>query len=407
MKTFYFLIIFIVCHCVSMQAQSIACKSDIHLSISEDGTGYITPDAILYSEMNSTSIYTLSRSHFNCADVNNTYRVIVSEYDGSTYINSCWSMITVENHFDGPLPCSPVRALCRDVTLPLRSDGELAITPEILAGGDVNPAFNYAVTPSHFDCSNLGVNTVTVTATSTNNVSHTCTSNITITNPYALFSPCYRLYVNLFRFLPNNIFINHVRPGTPVPFELEIAKSKEIKKQINGELVMVLSKDEEISKDDKVLYTSAIKFNNKDLTLRIKNKFLIPSNVDMGDYYFIMDILSTDKKENLGFKRIINPLTISKSINTTDNRTASFITDDTGLNIFPNPVYDVLNIISEMQNEQQFEIFDTFGKLWLNNNITGSHTQVDIESLPAGMYFLKLDTDGKTKKSFKFIKINK
>ncbi len=405
MKTFYFIIIFLVCQCMSIQAQ-IACKSDIVLSISIDGTAYITPADILASPMNASHRYILSRSSFNCADVNNTYTVIVSEYNGSTFINSCFSNVTVVNRFAGPLPCAPIRAWCGDGTYPLRSDGELTITPEMLARGPVNPAFNYTVTPSHFDCSNLGINTVSVTVTSTNNVSLTCSADITITNPYALFSPCYRLLARFFRPLPSNIFINNVRPGTPVPFELEIAKSKEIKKQINGQLVMVLSKDQIVSKDDKVLFSKEIKFTNKDQSIGVNNKFAIPSDIDLGEYYFIMDVVSNDKKENIGFEKYILPIQIGNDIDIKENRTkkSDELMDD--ISIFPNPVIDFLTINANENETSPYEIYNTVGKRISTNVLTGAATHVDVSLLPPGLYMLKIKGYNIPSRTIKFIKTN-
>jgi polyhydroxybutyrate depolymerase len=68
--------------------------------------------------------------------------------------------------------------------------------------------------------------------------------------------------------------------------------------------------------------------------------------------------------------------------------------------LFPNPAYEVLNINSSFSNEKQFEIFDAYGKSWGRNTIKSSNSIVNIESLPAGLYMLKLDGN----KSMKFVK---
>jgi hypothetical protein len=406
MKTFYFIIIFLVCNCVTVIAQ-LACFSGIQVSIAEDGTAILTPSTILSSPMNPSRRYELSHTNFNCADVNNTYPITVYEYESGVLINSCFSLITIVNKFDTPLPCGPVRAWCSEGAFPLNSDGELTVTPAMMAGGDVSPAFNYTVEPSHFDCSDIGVQTVTVTVTSTDNVSVSCSSEITITNPSVLISPCFRLNINIFRTFPTDIFINPLLRGTSIPFELIISKSQEIKKQVAGKLVMVLSKDQEISKDDKILYSNNFKLKNKDQKIAFNNKFMIPSEMDLGDYYFILDVVSEDAKEMIGFEKYIKHVTINNKLNPTENRKKleKVILDDSY--IFPNPTSEILTIHTENSNQPKyFEIFDLYGKRLNQGMLAESVTEVKVDALADGMYLINIIEDNKNIKSIKFIKSN-
>jgi len=70
-----------------------------------------------------------------------------------------------------------------------------------------------------------------------------------------------------------------------------------------------------------------------------------------------------------------------------DNRTLNFT-------IYPNPVSDFLQIISASNTSKKIAIYDVIGKLVYQKNTLNS--QINISQLKAGMYFLKIQQDGKT-----------
>ncbi len=71
----------------------------------------------------------------------------------------------------------------------------------------------------------------------------------------------------------------------------------------------------------------------------------------------------------------------------------------TGIEIFPNPSDDFINIELENINEDlQFVIVDVTGKIILQKMITKSNTRINTSDLLSGMYFYKITSNsGKTK----------
>lgn len=76
-----------------------------------------------------------------------------------------------------------------------------------------------------------------------------------------------------------------------------------------------------------------------------------------------------------------------------------------GLNIYPNPAKDVLNITSDITGVAgSYEIYNTLGQAIAAKNITFEEGQsIDISGLSQGIYIIKLTREGKTK-TLKFIK---
>src|SRR5690606_341488 len=64
-----------------------------------------------------------------------------------------------------------------------------------------------------------------------------------------------------------------------------------------------------------------------------------------------------------------------------------------GLNIFPNPANDVLNITSNSTADKNVQLFDLTGKKVLEVTTT---SQVNVSTLKAGVYVAKINEAGKT-----------
>jgi hypothetical protein len=63
------------------------------------------------------------------------------------------------------------------------------------------------------------------------------------------------------------------------------------------------------------------------------------------------------------------------------------------LNIFPNPVNDLLNIASKSNLKgKAYTIFNSEGKVFLKGMITDNTYSIDMNNLKSGIYFLKIDT---------------
>ena len=88
-------------------------------------------------------------------------------------------------------------------------------------------------------------------------------------------------------------------------------------------------------------------------------------------------------------------------------RDADDITNTTGISdqevtslaIYPNPATDILNIVSG-NDIQSLSIVNIHGSLVMKSNVSNSNTQtISVSDLPAGVYFLKVQTANETQTS--------
>ncbi|MDR0699378.1 MAG: T9SS type A sorting domain-containing protein [Tannerella sp.] len=93
----------------------------------------------------------------------------------------------------------------------------------------------------------------------------------------------------------------------------------------------------------------------------------------------------------------------SKDIGEGELPTGTESKESTDVVIYPNPVDDVLYVRYENSAPEKAEIFDAKGRLLLQQKITGQPEAIQVSSLPAGVYVLKL-TGKNNVKNIKFIK---
>lgn len=407
MKNILISFFFICSSAFTLNAQLI-CKEAVNLSLSFEGTGDLRPIDLLDSPINPTHTYTLSESFFNCADVDHSYTLIVEERSGTTLINSCRSIVTVEDKIDNG-PCDIVRAWCITDTEPvlLNSSGEVTITPEIVSGGPVSLAYDYSVSPSNFDCGGVGAQTVTLTVTGANGITASCSREVIIATPPFPSWTCLRFFLRDIQFLPSGIFANVINPGIIVPFNLKIEKSLDIKKSLSTTFTMVLSKDKEISKDDQILMNQNIQFKPKEFVKSIDSKFQLPQNTQVGEYYLLADMTTSNKKEKIGFEKYIMPVIVGYNENGSNaigNRNKSTSTD---IKIYPNPFDQQLQITQLSSNTtSKIGIVDMTGKLWISTKVEGESISLNTNTLPSGVYIAKVTSVDQVTQIFKLIKTN-
>ncbi len=84
--------------------------------------------------------------------------------------------------------------------------------------------------------------------------------------------------------------------------------------------------------------------------------------------------------------------------------TKAVISKGSEINFYPNPVYDVLNIEIEIEENWQVRIFDFSGKVVLQNHQLNSN-QLNINFLPKGIYFIFLNNQKGEQVTSKFLKL--
>jgi hypothetical protein len=74
--------------------------------------------------------------------------------------------------------------------------------------------------------------------------------------------------------------------------------------------------------------------------------------------------------------------------------------------VFPNPTTSFLNLqIADLKTEQlTYQLTDAIGKLIIENKITESSTQINMNAQAEGIYFLNIIQNNQTVKTFKIIK---
>lgn len=134
---------------------------------------------------------TVSPSTFECIDVGaNTVVLTVTDNNGNT--STCTATVTVEDNV-------PPTAVCQDITVQLDPSGNVSIVAaQIDAGSDDACGIDFlTVTPNTFDCSNVGANTVTFTATDNNGNSSTCTATVTVEDDVPPIAICQGITIQL------------------------------------------------------------------------------------------------------------------------------------------------------------------------------------------------------------------
>ncbi len=78
---------------------------------------------------------------------------------------------------------------------------------------------------------------------------------------------------------------------------------------------------------------------------------------------------------------------------------------ESGVSFYPNPVKDQLHLVMDGKAESSYEIYSVDGKrvTTINTTFTGTHAELDVSSLEAGIYLVKITGDQKDQ-HLKFIK---
>ena len=152
----------------------VAVAQDITVFLDANGQASITTSDIDNgSSDNCTFTLGLDITSFDCTNLGaNT--VTLTATDGSSNDHSATATVTVVDNID------PV-AVAQDITVFLDANGQASITTsDIDNGSSDNCTFTLALDITSFDCTNLGANTVTLTATDGSSNDHSATATVTV-----------------------------------------------------------------------------------------------------------------------------------------------------------------------------------------------------------------------------------
>jgi len=116
----------------------------------------------------------ISTSSFDCSNLGaNTVTLTVTDVSGN--VSTCTSTVTV-------LDTTAPMAICQDITVYLDSTGNVTIDSTDTDNGSTDNCTisTIALSRTTFDCTNIGVNTVTVTVTDNSGNSSICSSTVTV-----------------------------------------------------------------------------------------------------------------------------------------------------------------------------------------------------------------------------------
>ncbi|WP_282148059.1 HYR domain-containing protein [Algibacter lectus] len=165
------------------------------ITVQLDATGNvtITPEQIDNGSSDSCDIasLTLDTPTFDCSNIgDNTVELTVTDINGNSA--TCTTTVTVEDNI------APT-VICQDIVVQLNSSGIATITAENVDNGSNDTCTNItlSVSETSFDCSNVGANTVTLTAVDAYGNEATCDATVTVEDNVAPVIACKNITVRL------------------------------------------------------------------------------------------------------------------------------------------------------------------------------------------------------------------
>ena len=148
------------------------------------GNVSITPANVYQSGSDNCGVVNLVSvvaSSFNCSNVGNNL-VTLTANDGNGNTATCIATVTVRD-------VTPPVARCKNVTANLGASGTVTVPASAVNNGSTdNCSITFTLTPNTFNCSQIGMQTVTLKATDLGGNMSTCTAKVTvrdITGPVA------------------------------------------------------------------------------------------------------------------------------------------------------------------------------------------------------------------------------
>ncbi len=186
---------------VQDNAAPTAVCQDFTLNLDNAGTTTLDPADIDGGSSTACGTYSLSVSPngFDCDDLaGGPYTVTLTVTDDSnSQTDNCTASITVDD--PDSYCCDPPAAVCQDFTVQLDASGNGSITASDVDGGSTADCGlqSLTATPTTFDCSNVGNNTVTLTITDVKNQSANCTAIVTVEDNVPPTALCQNVTVQL------------------------------------------------------------------------------------------------------------------------------------------------------------------------------------------------------------------
>ena len=153
------------------------CAAPFTIQLDANGQAILTAAMINNGSTDACGMdaISISPSEFDCSNVgDNTVTLTVTDVNGNT--STCTTIVTVEDNI------APEALCAAPFTIQLDANGQAILTAASINNGssDACGMDTISISPSEFDCSNVGENTVTLTVTDVNGNVSTCTTIVTI-----------------------------------------------------------------------------------------------------------------------------------------------------------------------------------------------------------------------------------
>lgn len=141
----------------------------------------------------SSLFFELDDSTFTCADLGMNNDVILSVTDASGNEDTCHARVNVTEASLPVANCTPI------ITRGLNSTGTYTLTPATVNNGSVDNCgnLNFTLSRTNFDCTDIGPNSVTLTASDGSSNNSTCTSTVYIVDSSGPTALCRNISVSL------------------------------------------------------------------------------------------------------------------------------------------------------------------------------------------------------------------
>ena len=174
-------------------APSVVCQN-ITIMLDNNGQAAITATDVVSSSADNCGAGDLSyNTDVTSFTSGGVHSVVVTVTDASGNTSSCTASVTVIN------PEIPPVAVCQPVTIYVDANGNATIVASDIDGGSTDNGTIVSIVASQtdFDCSNLGVNNVTLTVTDDMGLSASCIAVVTVLDTIAPNVVCQQITIEL------------------------------------------------------------------------------------------------------------------------------------------------------------------------------------------------------------------
>ncbi len=178
---------------ITDQVPPVAICENVTITLDNNGNATITAELINNGSTDNCAIDTifLNEYDFDCDDEDqvNIVTLTVTDFGGNT--STCTATVTVLSN--------PPVAICHNITVDLGPLGTVTITADTIDNGSTDDCGidTITVTPNTFDCSDIGINTVTLTVTDNSGNTSTCTATVTVEDDLPPIAICQNISVML------------------------------------------------------------------------------------------------------------------------------------------------------------------------------------------------------------------